>query len=517
MAAAPPTIRQKHRRTRRIVITIVLCLVLIGVHLMFFFWPFRYRQVHPMLESVFRSKVTVSGYHRTYFPHPGFVADNVTFYRHGDTSIPPLATIRRMTVSGNWFSLLFHPHSLRIIQLQDLHIQIPPAGTPAHKTDFEQTGPKSESKMTIGTIAVDHATLDFLRKGQQSPLRFVFATASVHNVRDGQPFTYSASIAIPKPNGFVKTQGTLGPIATSHYQTTPISGGFNLEHANLKGVDGISGMAKATGQYRGTLAQLAVVGDASSGDFRVTDGHAIPLDAQYQLTVNGPAGDVQIQHAVLRSGDSVITATATIAGRPKKTHVDFSSKNGNLETYLNVVEHDDTTVRGFASFEASADFTNGPEPFLKRLKLNGQLSIDHVTFVTPRQHTMDAFSARVRKNPPGEPQASSQTNPPEIYAQASSHTSFDNGVANLPDVIVTIPGAKGKMHGTFNLLNYKVHLTGTAKLQKDVSHTGTGWKSVLLKPLAPFFHHKNAGTVISIAVTGTSNNPNLTQNVLHNK
>jgi hypothetical protein len=516
MAAAPTIVRKKHHRTRRITITVVVCLLLIGVHLMFFFWPFRYRQVHPMLESVFRSKVTVSGYHRIYFPAPGFVADNVTFYRHGDTSIPPLATIRRMTVRGNWVTLFLHPHLLRRIQLEDLHIQIPPAGSPERKSEFQETGPKSESKMTIETVAVDHATLDFLRKGQ-GPLRFVFSPTEVHNVKDGQPFTYSASIAIPEPSGFVKTQGTLGPIATSHYQTTPISGNFDLVHANLKGVDGISGMARAAGHYQGTLAQLEVTGDASSGDFRVSDGHAVPVNAQYQILVNGPAGDVQIQHAVLRSGDSVITATARIAGKPKTTHVDFASTNGSLERYLNVVEHGETTVRGLASFDASADFTNGPEPFLKRLKLNGNLSLHHVSFVTQRQHTMDAFSARVRKNPPGEPEASSQTNPPEIYAEASSHTRFDNGVATLPDVVVTIPGAEGKLHGTFNLLNYKVHLTGTAKLQKDLSHTGTGWKSVLLKPLAPFFRHKNAGTVISIAVTGTSDKPNLTQNTLHNK
>jgi AsmA-like protein len=515
MAVAQVLFRKKHR-TRRIVITVFLCLLLIGVHLMFYFWPFRYRQVHPMLESAFRSKVTVSGYHRTYFPHPGFVADHVTFYRHGDTSIPPLITVRRMTVSGNWFSLLFHPHLLRSIQLEDVHIQIPPSGTPAHQKDFEQTGPKSESKITIETIAVDHATLDFLKKGQ-APMRFIFAPADVHNVKQGQPFTFSASIAIPKPNGLVKTQGTLGPFTASHYQGTHISGSFDLIHADLRNIDGFSGMAKATGRYEGTLDRLEVTGEASSPNFRVSDDHAVPVNVQYQILVNGPAGDVQVQHSVFRSGDSTITATASITGHPKTTHVDFQTKDGNLMRYLQVIEHGEPETQGRATFQASAEFTNGPEPFLKRLKLNGEISLDHVSFISKQQQTMDAFSARVRKNPPDDPQASSQSNPPEIFAEASSHTHFDDGVAYLPDVVVTIPGAKGKLKGTFNLLNYKVHLTGTAKLQKGLSHTSTGWKSVLLKPLAPFFRHKNAGTVISIAVTGTSQKPNLTQDVLHNK
>lgn len=494
----------------------VLALVLIGVHLMFFFWPFRYRQVHPMLESAFRSKVTVSRYHRTYFPHPGFVAENVTFYRHGDTSIPPLATIRRMTVSGNWFTLFFHPHLLRSITLEDMHVQIPPAGSPARRSEFQEEGPKSESKITIETVAVDHATLDFLSNGH-APLRFVFAPAEVHNVKEGQPLTFSASIAIPKPNGFVKTQGELGPFNPSHYQSTHISGTFDLMHADLRNIDGFSGMARAMGRYEGTLDRLQVTGEASSPDFRVSDAHAVPVDAQYQILVNGPAGDVQIQHSVWRSGDCVITATASIGGKPKKTHVDFEAKEANLQRLLEVVEHGEPETRGFASFQASAEFTTGPEPFLKRLNLNGQIALDHVNFVSKQQQTMDAFSARVRKNPPNDPQASSQSDPPVIYAEASSHTHFEDGIAKLPDIVVTIPGADGKLHGTFNLLNYKVHLTGTAKLQKGLSHTSTGWKSVLLKPLAPFFRHKNAGTVISIAVTGTAQHPNLTQDILHNK
>lgn len=48
----------------------------------------RYREVHPLLEHTFRSKVTVKRYHRTYLPHPGYVAEGVTFYRHGDMQIP---------------------------------------------------------------------------------------------------------------------------------------------------------------------------------------------------------------------------------------------------------------------------------------------------------------------------------------------------------------------------------------------------------------------------------------------
>jgi hypothetical protein len=35
----------------------------------------------------------------------------------------------------------------------------------------------------------------------------------------------------------------------------------------------------------------------------------------------------------------------------------------------------------------------------------------------------------------------------------------------------------------------------------------TGWKSVLLKPVDPFFHKNGAGTEVAIKVTGTQSEP----------
>src|ERR1700760_98259 len=104
-----------HSRKRRglileLVVVGSLSFGLAGIALMFIFWPFRYAQVHPLLQKTFRSKVDVKSYRRTYLPHPGYVAEGLVFWRHGDTNNPPLATIDRMTVVGTWTALLFHPH-----------------------------------------------------------------------------------------------------------------------------------------------------------------------------------------------------------------------------------------------------------------------------------------------------------------------------------------------------------------------------------------------------------------------
>lgn len=96
-----PSSRNKRRiRAAQWVTFGVVAAAMVGVHLMFYFWPFRYRQVHPLLESIFASRVEVHAYHRTYFPHPGFIAEQVTLYRHGDTSIPPLAILEHARQGG---------------------------------------------------------------------------------------------------------------------------------------------------------------------------------------------------------------------------------------------------------------------------------------------------------------------------------------------------------------------------------------------------------------------------------
>jgi len=136
-AAAGISPRRRGLHITEAVIIGVVTVVLVGVDLMFYFWPFRYREVHPLLQQVFQSRVDVKRYHRTYFPHPGFVAEDVTFYRHGDTRIPPLATVKKMTVAGQWLVLIFHPHTLYQIRLDGLHVQIAPPGTKARRMDFD--------------------------------------------------------------------------------------------------------------------------------------------------------------------------------------------------------------------------------------------------------------------------------------------------------------------------------------------------------------------------------------------
>jgi hypothetical protein len=524
MASSPPSVAAEQQRTtsgkhNRHIIELALFAALVlaatGVAVALHYWPFRYREVHPLLETTFRSRVTVKRFHRTYFPHPGYVAEGVTFYRHGDTQIPPLATLDRMTVVGTWTNLIFHPHELYEIRLGGLHVQIPPPGTQARKEDFDG-GMVASSQQTIAieTIVADGTTLDFLGDNRSPPLRLQFSSFQVHNVHQGQPLSFFARVLIPKPQGTVVASGSIGPFRSNDYGATPLSGSYSLQNADLGRVHGISGHASATGRYNGTFSGIETFGQVGIPDFRAASAHTVRLDAAYRVMVNGTNGDVAIQDTEVRTGKSLITASGSVVGKPNKVNLTIATKDSRIQDLLKIVEQEEPSVLGKVSFHAAVHLNNGPGMFLQRLGLKGDISLAQVSFAKPdTQHDMNAFAARVEKDPP----EGSKTDPPQVTATVSSLTTFQQGTAYFPNVHVTLPGADAHLQGTFNLMNTRIHFTGKANLQRDISRATTGFKSALLKPLIPIFRHNRQGAIVSVAVTGTAKQPKIEQNLLHDK
>jgi hypothetical protein len=443
------------------------------------------------------------------------VAEGVSFHRYGDMQIPPLATLDRMMVVGSWTNLIFHPHELYEIRLDGLHVRIPPPGTKARRLVFSQGVVASSSqKIQIETIVADGTTLDFLADAGKPPLRLQFPALQVHNVQETQPLSFSARVLIPTPSGIVLANGSVGPFRMNDYGATPLAGTYSLQDADLSTVHGISGHAAGSGRYKGTFSRIETFGQASIPDFRAASAHKVRLDAAYHVAVNGTNGDVEIQNAQVRTGGNLITTSGSVVGKPNKVNLTIATKNSRVEELLRIVEKDEPSVAGEVSFHAAVNLNNGPGQFLQRLGLNGEISLARISFTKPQtQQEMNAFAARVQKDPPGD----SKHDPPQVTAAASSPTTFHEGMAYFPDIHVAFPGMDAYLHGTFNLLTTGIHFTGKVDLQRDISHSATGWKSVLLKPLSPFFRHNDAGAIVSIAVTGTAKQPKIAQNVLHDK
>jgi hypothetical protein len=70
-----------------------------------------------------------------------------------------------------------------------------------------------------------------------------------------------------------------------------------------------------------------------------------------------------------------------------------------------------------------------------------------------------------------------------------------------------IPGTHADMTGQYSLDGNTFDFHGTLKLEAKLSQMTTGWKSILLKPVDPFFHKNGAGTEVPFKITGTRDEP----------
>jgi hypothetical protein len=159
--------------------------------------------------------------------------------------------------------------------------------------------------------------------------------------------------------------------------------------------------------------------------------------------------------------------------------------------------------------------------FIARLRLSGTLDVP-AEKVTDRdtEKSLSAFSQRAQGKQKNTGLESDPKAPPpgtDVLSSLQGPAKIEDGVASTPHLTFKVPGAQATLAGTFRFHDEAVHLTGKLKMDTDISHAATGFKSFLLKPLAPFFKKKNAGAVIPIAVTGVSGHYQVSQNITHNK
>ena len=101
-------------------------------------WPYRYRIVKPLLEEVLGSQIVITHYHRTYFPHPGFVAEGITLRRKSAADLPPLGSVEQLAVQGTWIDLFLLRKRVKLVDIQRLHVVVPaPAAAPTKRTSLQ--------------------------------------------------------------------------------------------------------------------------------------------------------------------------------------------------------------------------------------------------------------------------------------------------------------------------------------------------------------------------------------------
>ena len=493
----------------------LVLLVVGGVALYFIdaYWPYRYRNVEPTLEKVFASKITMDHYHRTYFPYPGFVANGLTLRRNSAPNLPPVGTVERVRVEGRWTDLILLRRRIRAVYADGLHIVIPPVGSVANKEDFppgssnDFTGPTT----AVGKFDMEGAMLEIMRT-DGSRYSFPIRSLVIRHLQQNVAIEFSVDMQTPKPTGHILASGSFGPLRGNSLGATLVTGDFTYESVKLGEIGGIKGTLRSTGHFQGNLAAIEASSQSTIPDFAVGDGRPVAITGTFTGAVSALNGDVVLHAVDLELGKTVVHMQGQIAGAPKVTDLDLAVTKGRAEDLLHPFMKAQAPVVGPLRLHSHAHIAAAvhAEEFLQRLTMTGVFEAPSQRLTSAStERSLTAFSGRAQGES-AEDAAAEQ----DVLSSLGGSVVIRNGVAHASQLTLEMPGASIKVNGAFDLRNQNVNMTGDLRMQSDISHVTTGFKSFLLKPFAPFFKRKGAGAVVPIAVTGSPQHYKIGQNFL---
>jgi hypothetical protein len=493
--------------------------------------PFTEGKVAQSLEETVRAKVSFGKYRMTYFPHPGCVAENVTFTREGSpANIPPIVTIQRLEIESHYADMIVRPGYVALVKVNGLRVQIPPRGANAGSP----TSPPSESSnIRVGEIVADGAVLEIGRSDDTPPLKFEMHSLTVRSFAHNSEWSYQVSMKNAEPPGEIISNGKFGPLNLEDLETTPLSGKYKFQQADLSVFDGIEGTLSSTGDFAGKLGEVVVHGTLDIPDFQlVRSKHKVHLTSRFNASVNGTNGDVflkQVETSFLQTSVAASGSVVNKAGQDgKTTSVDVDVNNGRIQDLLVLLaatKH--APMNGATSFKAHVTILPLGRPFLKELVMRGDFGVDQAAFRKPsRQEQVDELSERARGEKKGKHKGKDQNKEQDkeqsknasnadsgaddlenIVMNLRGHLELRDGVAKFSELTFDVPGASARMNGTYNLENEQIDFHGTLKTEAELSQDTTGIKSALLKPLNPLFKRKKAGADIPVKMTGTYHDP----------
>jgi len=405
---------------------------------------------------------------------------------------------------------LFHsPIHVDTVYIKGLQLNLPPR---EHRSELSNMAPKgSKIAIIVDKFVSDKAQLiiNTLRPGKL-PLEFDIENLRMTAIGPGSPMHFDANLTNPKPVGQIQTSGLFGPWQPDSPRDTPVSGTYSFEHADLGTIHGIGGILSSTGKYAGVLDKIEVEGATDTPDFHLaTSGRPLPLHTDFHATVDGTSGDTYLRPVKAKILNSWLTATGSVV-RVKdpnghRVQLDVVMEKGEIEDLLKLaIRTDPPIMSGAIRLKTKFDLSPGAADVANRLKLAGTFQIARAHFSNEKiQGKVDELSLRSQ----GKPKLVHDSSTPDARSDMNGRFSLSDGLISFSQLDYRVPGTQVNLTGTYSLDGNIFDFHGKARLDATLSHMVTGWKSILLKPVDPFFSKNGAGTEIPVKITGTKSEP----------
>ena len=483
-----------------------------------------WNQLAAQLERLFDATLAVESFDVAVFPTVSVTGTGLRLTMRDHPDAPPIISVHQFTVSTSLTRLW--NGNIKSVVVDGLTIAIPSDMRPSLKRTVDADPPAAPGSkpprrlppLTVDLIQSNHATLVIEPNNPAGvPLVFDIALAKLVEFSTTEPTRFEALLMNPKPRGEIAATGKLGPWVSDDPRKTRVQGDYTLSKADMSVFKGIGGHLDSTGRFNGALDALGVEGTTTMTDFSVETGnHPMPLSTSFVARVDGTNGNTYLDRVSAKLGNSPLELAGEIAGKPgkkgKTIRLNVKTQSALLDDLiLLVVDQRPTPMRGRLILNARMELPPGDEPVIDTLKLNGQFTIQRGSFSSDTvQDKVDELSRKGQ----GQPKDMSIDN---VLSEFSGKFALKNGVLDLPNVQFAVRGAEVRLAGSYELRGERLGFTGELRLQAKISQTQTGFKSVLLKVIDPFFSKHGAGAILPIKVGGTVASPEFGLNMFNKK
>jgi len=473
-------------------------------------WPFTQAAVTKALQDRFARDVKIAKFQITYFP-PGCVAQGIEFLHRQRKDLPPLITAQTLTISAGYTGLL--RHQVSEVRITGLHVLVPPKNPNATRQTYPLTNSTSGKNLAIGEISADDAVLEFISGERGSAEQDEFTLKIDHlileHVGQNDPILFHIQFNNTEPPGEIRSEGRFGPWNEHDPARTALSGSYTYEHAKLGAFQGISGTLSSQGKFGGTLGHIDAQGTLDVPDFKVAgSAHQVHLASNFQAVIDGTNGDTYLTRVESHFGSTTVISEGDVKGHPgqhgKMAMLSMSVSQGRIEDLLRLFTGSAQPAEtGDVRLETKVELPPGPQAFLRRLRLDGELGIDSGRFSSAK---VQLPVNRLAESSRGETKKEEEADPSTVLSNLKGRFSSNGGIAKLSQVSFTEPGTLAQIDGTFNLVDKSLNLRGVLTTDGKLADTTSGFKSVVVKALGPLITKKSV-TVVPFSITGTSSKP----------
>jgi len=485
---------------------VVVCMALGGIVLALN-WPFTQTAVTKALEDRFAREVKIRKFRSTYFP-PGCVAESIELLHGERKDLPPLITVRTLTIRASYSGMLRIHKLVNDVQVAGLRVRVPPKDPDARHRLFPLTNSTSGKILTIGEINADGAVLEFLSEHEVgNHFTLPIDHLILDHVGERDPVTFHARFKNTEPPGEVRSDGRFGPWNDDNPASTELSGSYTYEHVKLGVFEGISGTLSSQGKFSGTLGHIDTEGGFDVSDFKVSGGQVVRLASRFQAVIDGTNGDTYLTRVESHFGRTTVISQGDVkghAGQHGKTVVlAMSIGQGRIEDLLRLFTGSARPAEtGDVRLQTKVELPPGPQAFLRRLRLEGEIGIGG-RFTDPKvQEPINRLAESAR----GETKDQEELDPTTVLSNLKGHFVTQGGIAKLSKISFTETGTLAEIEGTFDLVDKNLNLRGALHTSGKLADTTSGFKSLVLKALGPFIKRKSI-TVVPFVITGTSSDP----------